>query len=212
MDSETLMKNYLFGLGCIFFLLVVFSALPGDRCCHRLLEHPGYWVLFISSLCATFITGILLIFKQKHMDQGVLLIIGILVVIPVMLYFGTFPCCPVSSESCNMPAGMTCTKYHLSSETDLIEISIVNGLQKTIVVTDMSCSKSNAQFEDINDVIMKLGEPHEFIANCNDEGGKSMTFDEGESFSGRINIQYYFVDEGPDNLRKIQGNIYVRAG
>ena len=58
---------------------------------------------------------------------------------------------------------------------------------------------------------MKLGESKTFTTSCNDESGKPIDFDESETFTGKINIQYYFKDEGPTNLRRIIGNIQVNA-
>ncbi|MFH1448249.1 MAG: hypothetical protein ABIG39_05260 [Candidatus Micrarchaeota archaeon] len=145
----------------------------------------------------------------------VVLVFGLLILF--LIFVLLIPCGPLSiceplpPDVCTMPAGMSCTKSYLPSETDNLEVTIVNGLQNTIVITNMSCSKNPNQIEDINDVTMKLGESHEFITRCNDENGISIDLEQGEAFSGRINVQYYFEDEGPDNLRKISGNIYVKA-
>ncbi|MFH0817199.1 MAG: hypothetical protein V1909_01045 [Candidatus Micrarchaeota archaeon] len=117
-------------------------------------------------------------------------------------------------EVCTMPAGMTCQKFYIYGETGYAAITLVNGLQKTIVVTNASCTKQAAQFEpctsarcldwvSTNNLVVPLGSSFKLNISCNDENGNPISFYSGDDFSGRINIQYYFLDEGPQNSRKI---------
>ena len=98
----------------------------------------------------------------------------------------------------------------------------MNGLQKTIIITNMSCTKEPSQFEacdpvscrgvDKNGLTVYLGQPAYFYVSCNDETGNPMKFEPGDEFSGKINVEYYFENEGPSTKRKLSGNIYVKAG
>ncbi len=119
---------------------------------------------------------------------------------------------PMPPKVCTMPAGMNCRKFYLSSQTDRLNITLVNGLQKTIVITNMSCTKDSSQFEPFQETKMLLGQSASFVMSCNDDTGKALTFEQGDTFSGKINIEYYFKDEGPGTKRKISGNVYVEAG
>ncbi|MFH0817436.1 MAG: hypothetical protein V1909_02265, partial [Candidatus Micrarchaeota archaeon] len=142
----------------------------------------------------------------------------------LLLYLGGPGGGPEPPEVCTMPAGMACTQLHLSSQTDTINISLVNGLQKTIVVTNISCTKNPSQFEKCDSNIcvsydagiggIKVplgGVSFRVYTTCNDEFGKPMSFEPGDSYNGKINLEYYFLDEGPLAKRKISGNVYARV-
>ena len=115
------------------------------------------------------------------------------------------------SAVCAMPAGMTCVNAYLSSETDTLNITLVNGLQKTIVITNMSCTKSISYSEPVHEIEMALGQSSWFVMACSDENGKLMKFEPTEDFSGRINIGYYSKNEGKNASRKISGDVYIRT-
>jgi hypothetical protein len=120
-----------------------------------------------------------------------------------------------------MPAGIGCSMFYLSSETDKLNISLVSGLQKKIVVTGISCTKNQDQFEQCDaarcsgfsgdGVVVPGGISVYFVATCNDENGNPMKFEPGDDFSGKINIEYYFLDEGSGAKRRDSGNIYAKA-
>lgn len=118
---------------------------------------------------------------------------------------------PGAPEVCSMPAGMTCSKAYLSSETDTLNITLVNGLQKAIIITNMSCSKNYGHSEPVQEIEMATGQSDWFVMACSDENGKPMKFEQGDYYSGKINLEYYFFDEGPSAKRKIIGNLYTRA-
>ncbi len=118
-------------------------------------------------------------------------------------------------EVCAMPAGMSCIDFYLSSETNILDITIVNGFQKPIVITNAVCSQdlsdytSNWDYGEIE--LPSLGLQY-LDLQCSDETGIPLDFDVDEPFTGRINIEYYFEEEGEEARRRISGNIYVVAG
>ena len=137
----------------------------------------------------------------------------------VILYI---PRTTLPSGPCSMPAGMICASSYLSSQTDRLNITLVNGLQKTIIIIGMSCTKDSNQFEpcepvrcrgkDKIGITVPLGSSANFYVSCNDESGNPMKFEQGDAFSGKINVEYYSEDGGLSNPRKLSGNIYVKAG
>ena len=106
---------------------------------------------------------------------------------------------------------MSCAKLSLSSETGNLNIALVNGLQKTIVITNMSCTKDPSQFEPIQETKMLNGQSVSFFITCNGENGKALTFDQGDAFSGKINLEYYFEEDGPGVKRKLIGFVFKKA-
>ena len=128
---------------------------------------------------------------------------------------------PGLTEVCTMPAGMSCPKSDLSSSSDLLNVTLVNGLKKNIVITNISCSKDSMQSEPCDSnrcagfsgdgVTVPLGGSFNALVTCNDDKGKAMTIDQGDAYSGRINLEYYFQDEGSRAMRKIRGNLYIKA-
>jgi len=114
-------------------------------------------------------------------------------------------------EFCQMPAGMNCMKAYLSSQTDKLDITLNNGWPKDIVVTNISCTKNESQYEAIDAILIPLGEFHSFTLTCNDENGSQINFEQGEAYGGKINVQYYLNDEGPSMFRLANGQITVKA-
>ncbi|MFH0818280.1 MAG: hypothetical protein V1909_06645, partial [Candidatus Micrarchaeota archaeon] len=127
-------------------------------------------------------------------------------------------------EVCTMSAGMTCTKNYLFATNANMSVTLVNGLQKTIVVTGIAATKANRTHVvtcgdagaicsgAANNVTMALGQSNQFGLWLYDESGaRIMSFTPGEGFSGTINVEYYFKDEGPTKTRKLSGNVYARA-
>ncbi|MFH0818177.1 MAG: hypothetical protein V1909_06125, partial [Candidatus Micrarchaeota archaeon] len=83
-------------------------------------------------------------------------ILVIVIVLAALLYLGIFNVKP--PEVCTMPAGMTCSKFYLKNGTttsaecagpgdSCANVTLVNGLQKTIVITAISISKKADQFD-----------------------------------------------------------------
>ena len=140
---------------------------------------------------------------------GILLIPALVVLLAGLLYLGIFN---VSApEVCTMPVGMACTEAHLLADGDKLEITLINGFQKPMVITQMSCSKKPSQLEDIQKTTMQVGQSKPFLITCNDINGKPINFEKDDTFSGNINLQYYFESEGPTAMRRVVGNIYAKA-
>ncbi len=128
--------------------------------------------------------------------------------VPGLLHTGG----PQETETCTMPAGMTCAKTVLSSDGGILQLTLANNLPKSIVVTSITCTKKPDQFVRLLNTTMESGQAYAFLLNCNGENGELLEFAPGDAFSGKINVEYYFADEGPINPRKLSGNIYVKAG
>ncbi|MFH1448252.1 MAG: hypothetical protein ABIG39_05275 [Candidatus Micrarchaeota archaeon] len=222
MDWKELLKDkkkintYFIVLSFIFSILfaIVIVSCPHD-------ENWKFWtyatfVLFGLSFIIALITNMLL-FAEVYVKSGIRAgILSLTIVIVVIGYLGLFSC-GGPPEVCTMPAGMTCPKSYLSSESDTLKITLVNGLAKKMIVSSVSCTKDPEQYgkrsyNPYADVTMGIGESHDFELVCTDKAGSPLGFEQGESYSGRINIEYYFEDEGVDNLRTLSGNIFVVAG
>ncbi len=129
---------------------------------------------------------------------------------------------PGSYEACLMPAGIDCHNFHLSSDTDKLEVTLENGLQKTIIITEIVCTKANLTVDcsgvDCSPTAIPSGievaaaNSSKFLIPCNDETGNAIYFGERDQYSGKIVVYYYFKEEGPEAKRKLIGNIYVKAG
>ncbi|MFH1447614.1 MAG: hypothetical protein ABIG39_02015 [Candidatus Micrarchaeota archaeon] len=141
-------------------------------------------------------------------------ILVIVIVLAALLYLGIFNLDP--PEVCTMPAGMTCPKSYLSSAADQLNVTLVNGLQKSITITNVTCTKDPSNYSGgwavASQMNASLGQAININLKCADELGLPLSFDVGDSLSARINVQYYFKDEGINNLRRISGNVFAKAG
>ena len=138
-----------------------------------------------------------------------LIILGIIA--PLIFLVDAHLCYANPQHICAMPSGMTCSRSYLSSSSDFLNITIVNGLQKAIIITNVSCTKDRNQFEPVPEIEAEVGEAGEFLISCNDDIGRPLTFESGDTYSGKINIGYYFQDENPGSKRKLSGYIYEKA-
>ncbi len=144
-------------------------------------------------------------------------ILVIVIVLAALLYLGIFT--PITPEVCMMPAGINCQKTYLSSANDNIDVTLVNGLQKSIAVMEMKCTQESAPtaFDEVKvdgtDLAVSMGQAFspETALDCYDSTGAAATFDNGEQYSGKLYIRYYFKDEGSGSPRTIVGTITVKA-
>ena len=163
-------------------------------------------------------------------------ILVIVIVLAALLYLGIFNVKP--PEVCTMPSGMTCTKNYLFAGTKptaaganpaageaRLEATLVNGLQKTIVVTNASCTKDPTKYEDCaaagtaarcgasaaGGATVPMGATLKINVTCLDDNGVQMGFSSGDEYNGKINLAYYFKDEGAGAIRRISGNFYTRV-
>jgi hypothetical protein len=151
--------------------------------------------------------------------QGILLIV---LAIAIGFFLLNVPWGGSPPEVCTMPAGMVCTPAYFDfHQNGYMNITLVNNLQKTIIITSISCTKNSNQFEQCDatrcsnfsgdGVTVPLRSPFKALVACNDENGNPMKFEPGDSYNGKINVEYYFLDEGSEKKRTLSGNIYARA-
>ncbi len=97
-------------------------------------------------------------------------------------------------------------------EVERMANATTNPRDKALILTMYESGCRIGQSFDGEGITVKLGQAVDFNVNCNDEKGNPIKFEQGDSFTGKINIEYYFNDEGPNAKRKITGNIYACAG
>ncbi len=217
-QSKSILSNLAFGFAItlipiLYLIALLFYGAGGFNPCddeHVDLKTPLFFALPLCGLLGL-ISGFGIL--RENMLGVIIILLGVSLLILFVLFLGDnialVTCSP--PELCTMSAGMICSSFYLSSATETLEITLLNGMQKTIVITNLSCSKDPNQFEDVEDVSLGLGKSQKFETSCNDETGNPSEFDYKERYSGKINVQYYFQDEGPEKLRKLSGNIVVKA-
>ncbi|MFH0817371.1 MAG: hypothetical protein V1909_01935 [Candidatus Micrarchaeota archaeon] len=172
-------------------------------------------VIFIIGFLSTLALSV----KARRFEYVVLIVVLVLL-LGALIYLGGFS--PTRApELCQMQVGMTCSKSYLSVSTDTLDITLINGLAKSIIVTGISCTKNRDQIESCDSarcpgfsgdgVITPLRSSFKALITCNDEAGNPMKFELGDEFSGKINVEYYFRDEGPGTPKKHTGNIYIKT-
>jgi hypothetical protein len=175
-------------------------------------------LLFLLSTTLTIPILFLAIFLLATKDfrtGGKFLAIGVILgtaiaFIWLMMYSRDWPS-SMPPEVCTMPAGMSCAKAALDSDGGILQLTLISNLQKSIVVTSVTCTKKPDQLIRLLNTTMENAQAYTFLLNCNGENGELLEFAQGDAFSGKINVEYYFEDEGPSNKRTITGNIYVKA-
>ncbi len=140
---------------------------------------------------------------------GILLIPVIVIALAGLFYLGVFDVSP-PPEVCVMPVGMNCVSSRLAAER--LDIELVSGFQKKIVITHLACTKKTDQQVEVEKQTVSPGQKLSFSIPCRDESGNPMSFKQGDAYSGKINVQYYFEDEGPSMVRRVVGNVYAKAG
>ncbi|MFH0817280.1 MAG: hypothetical protein V1909_01465 [Candidatus Micrarchaeota archaeon] len=210
--NQAMLANY-----TLFTLLVlaVLSSLGLDACIFPSIVSLKFLLIPIAVI--TFITSIFGLkssLKEKKNKKSAFLLIFTLFTVFLSISYGFVPisCNGLKPpEVCTMPAGMTCARATLTSDGAILQLTLINGLTKPIVVTSVTCTKKPDQFIRLLNTTMENGQGYAFLLNCNGENGELLEFSPEDEFSGKINVEYYFADEGPNNLRKISGNVYVKA-
>jgi hypothetical protein len=121
-----------------------------------------------------------------------------------------------------------CLSWHISHPDANLSITIANGFDKPIVVTKISCSKSQNVFiscgeslpsgrqtvcdlknHSASSVKIRAGDSNEFLLPCTDENGQAIRVGKGDAYTGKINIEYSF--EGESQIGKLHGDIIQEA-
>ncbi len=152
----------------------------------------------------------------RKSDDAHVIALSITVLISGFVLFLSFfgEVLPLTPEICMMPAGINCQKTYLSTDGTL-NVTLVNGLQKTIHIVGMKCTQESdpTDFE-AQDISASMGQAFSPTVplTCYDSQGIPVgTLSDGEQYSGKIYLKYYFVDEGSENIRTIVGTVTVRA-
>ena len=193
--------------------------------CESIFPKPFDTYAFYLALLTFFATFILwgIVAVNRQYKQGTVLAV-LLAITFIIFGMGMYSYCPLGPDGeCTMQVGMSCKKFSLASENGKLSLTLVNGLQKKIVVTGVSCTRMASQFEkcDIGrclgysensgGVIIQMGESTELSPGCNNENGTPISFRKGDTFEGKLNVQYYFADEGSRSIRNMTGNVNIRA-
>jgi hypothetical protein len=123
----------------------------------------------------------------------IFMIFSTLILIGAFAYFGVLNPSKLLTNKCQMPVGITCTDFRVSSTKD-IQIVLRNNLGinlKDVTLTASRCTSSNSQ--DINN-----GEQKSFVLS-------SCSLTKGERYSGDVDIEYTNAQTGIDY--KIKGSI-----
>lgn len=150
--------------------------------------------------------------SRNHLLQPLM---TVFIVIFFISFFSTlgFDLCSATPEVCIMPSGVNCQKAYIGADSHLI-ITLVNGLGKPIVVTSIACTQNPNYYGEPLAVPVTIA--HEatgtFKMPCTNLENQPYKLQAGEMYSGKINMEYYFQDEGPDTKRHLTGTLTVRAG
>jgi hypothetical protein len=144
-------------------------------------------------------------------------ILVIVIVLAALLYLGVFNVQP--PETCMFSPGLSCKTFYLPSGTDHLALTVVNGLQKPITVTDVSCSQQTTPSYTTFVAAKTANVGGEFTVveadavSCLSSAVAStpIAFAAGDTYSGKVYLKYYFTSEGSTSPRVIQGTIYVKA-
>ncbi len=126
-------------------------------------------------------------------------------------------------EYCTFQNGFSCQSSWLSSHKDKLELSLINGLNKPMVVTHVSCSTDRNQAEQCDSkrcrkydsekggVELHTGAATGFILRCTDHRGEPLFFRKGDHYVGKLIVKFYYLGEDKTNIRKLVGSIGVKA-
>ncbi|MFH1447613.1 MAG: hypothetical protein ABIG39_02010 [Candidatus Micrarchaeota archaeon] len=145
---------------------------------------------------------------------------AILIIVIVFLALMTFQIFTIRNpEFCQMPPGVLCTKTHLRASTDNLEVTLYNSFPNDMVVVAIGCSKRTNSTKVCTTELCGTAYPPgakiarsglvTFNLTCDDAVG-DLDFDEGEEYSGSINLRYYFGDEN-DSMRIMSGRVFAVA-
>lgn len=142
-------------------------------------------------------------------------ILVIIIVLALLLYLGVFT--PSLPEVCKSKApGWTCTRFRLTAGAALnfdlspalraVTVTRAKCTQETGIVTTGGSAWSGT-------TAIQPGNSATFSAiTCHNSAGTAIaSFTTGEEYRGKVNIQYYYNDEGSAATRQEQFDLVVKA-
>lgn len=142
-------------------------------------------------------------------------ILVIVIVLAALIYMGTFNLATKSPDTCNFQVGLHCQSWRLDASDDNVTIHIINGYQQYINVTQVLC-----QTQGTTGVWTTYPQPVEIapqrdawltIDHCYDNNGAQINFEQGEMFTGKAMVQFYFRNEGLGMPRRNTADVKFTA-
>ncbi|MFH1470872.1 MAG: hypothetical protein ABIF01_03940 [Candidatus Micrarchaeota archaeon] len=133
-------------------------------------------------------------------------ILAIVIVLGALLYLGVFSLASKAPDFCRPQVGMHCTSWRLDASDDNATVLIINGYQQHMNVTQVLCQVEGTSgtwtvYPNGIPVAPQL-ERWISISGCYDMQSQKIDFDEGEQFGGKVVVQFYFLTESPDSIRR----------
>lgn len=125
---------------------------------------------------------------------------------------------------------LPCISWRLQSPNADLNVAIANGLDREVVVTRIACSKNpelffgcgtalggrrtvcNQKDPSAKEALMRPGGENEFSLFCTDGEGNPVRLAKGGAYTGKINIEYYYVDDPSHSPIRLHGDLLEEAG
>jgi hypothetical protein len=110
--------------------------------------------------------------------------------------------------------GLQCNSWFLSATNDNVNITIMNGYQQTIIITNATCQTqgfTGAWTQYDPPITIPMQEKARItINNLYDASGSKLYFNNGDVFTGKsadvftgkCTVEFYFVSDGPSFTRR----------
>ncbi|MBI4399599.1 hypothetical protein HY570_02520 [Candidatus Micrarchaeota archaeon] len=140
-------------------------------------------------------------------------ILVIILVLALLLYLGVFA--PSTPEACRGPAGWTCSRTRLT--TDAVLTTAFSFPLRDVTITRLKCTQESgvvttgASAWSGSQVILR-GDTVSFTLTCHDTTGAAInSFVQGQEYRGRVNVQFYYNDEGSAATRQEKFELIAKA-
>jgi hypothetical protein len=124
-------------------------------------------------------------------------------------------CSGKTPDLCLFQAGLQCTSFRLSAANDTVDLTIVNGYQQEIRITNATC-----QVQGLNGAWAQYSPPITIspqqsakltVDNIYDTDSSKMNFNPGDIFLGKCVVIYYYTSEGPSSIRRNTADVKLTA-
>ncbi len=188
--------------------------------CTRLTSPLASLLLFIivGALIVVVISVVLLLFKNERYNAIKLFVVLFVIILVVALDNTRFSMgCEGGRlfDICVFQPVLQCSSFKLSAVGDTTSITIMNGYQQEISITNATCQTQGfgGMWTQYSTPITILAQQSAklTIDNLYDGSGSKLYFNDGDIFSGKCVVEFYFVSEGPGRVRRNTADVRFTA-
>jgi len=174
-------------------------------------------IFFLVSLAVFLIglaTSVILVLMHEKV-QYVIIDICLVIIVLGYVYLGT-GCGYGPRDLCQFQVGLMCSAFRLDASDGTADLTIINGYQEKINITRAACRQQGipTTWDDYSSSPYSVSAQQSVtinVAEIQDGNGYGVSFQEGDIYTGKCVVEFYYVEEGPEKIRRNTADVKFTA-